>query len=123
MTWKAVSSWANRILRRKPEKRKTDHLMLSAEKYERIVKTDDPSVCPRCGSTDVAWCGGDMDGQGGYYDMYLCEDCGRRPEGVRVFLVPISKEDYEIRNSGWESNSCAYREYSTDREEVESGHD
>ena len=59
-----------------------------------IVETDDPSTCPRCGSSDVAWCGGDMDGLGGYYHMYLCEDCGRLPEGVRVFLVPCSKEDY-----------------------------
>lgn len=97
----------------------SDPMLRRAEKYERIVKTNDPEVCPRCGSTDVAWCGGDMDGHGGYYDMYLCEDCGRLPKGVRVFLVPISKEDYEIRCSG--GNSCAYVEYSVDREEVESG--
>ena len=59
-----------------------------------IVKTDDPSTCPRCGSTDVAWCGGDMDGIGGYYHMYLCENCGRLPKGVQVFLVPCSEEEY-----------------------------
>ena len=59
-----------------------------------IVKTDDPSTCPRCGSTDVDWCGGDSDGSN-YYHMYLCESCGRLPgEGVQVFLVPCSKEDY-----------------------------
>jgi len=58
-----------------------------------IVKTDNSSTCPRCGSTDVAWCGGDSDGSN-YYHMYLCEDCGRLPKGVRVFLVPCSKEEY-----------------------------
>ncbi len=59
-----------------------------------IVKTDDPSTCPRCNSTDVAWCGGDGGG-GNYYHMYVCEDCGRLPGGVvQVFLVPCSKEDY-----------------------------
>ena len=67
-----------------------------AEKYENIVKTDDPSTCPRCGSTDVAWCGGDMDGHGGYYHMYLCEDCGRLQGGIRVFLVPCSEEEYGL---------------------------
>ena len=65
-----------------------------AEKYENIVKTDDPSTCPRCGSNDVGWCGGDMGGSGDYYHMYLCESCGRLPEGIRVFLVPCSKEEY-----------------------------
>ncbi len=76
-------------------RRVEDPIRMRAEKYEQIVKTDDPSTCPRCGSTDVAWCGGDMDGHGGYYHMYLCEDCGRLPEGgVRVFLVSCSKEDY-----------------------------
>ena len=70
-----------------------DLLLRRAEKKENIVKTNDPSVCPRCGSTDVGWAGGDMDGIGGYYDMYLCEGCGRLPDGLRVFLVPISKED------------------------------
>ena len=65
-----------------------------AEKEESIVKTDDPTTCPRCGSTDVGWCGGDGDGSGGYYHMYLCESCGRLPKGVQVFLVPCSKEDY-----------------------------
>lgn len=70
-------------------------LRARAEKYENIVKTEDPSTCPRCGSTDVAWCGGDGDGSGGYYHMYLCNDCSRLPEGgVRVFLVPCSEEDY-----------------------------
>ena len=60
-----------------------------------IVKTDDPSTCPRCGSTDVAWCGGDSGGSGSYYHMYVCEDCGHLPEGgVQVFLVPCSREDY-----------------------------
>ena len=57
-----------------------------------IVKTDDPSTCPRCGSTDVAWCGGDSDGSN-YYHMYACKSC--QPEvGVQVFLVPCSKEEY-----------------------------
>ncbi len=60
-----------------------------------IVKTDDPSTCPRCGSTEVGWAGGDMDGSGGYYHMYLCESCGRLPGGgVQVFLVPCSEEEY-----------------------------
>lgn len=68
-------------------------------KEKNIVKTDDPGTCPRCGSTDVSWCGGDMDGRGGYYHMYICEDCGRLPEGVRVFLVPCSNEEYGRRPS------------------------
>ncbi len=59
-----------------------------------IVKTDDPNTCPRCGSTNVGWVGGDMDGRGGYYHMYLCEDCGRLQEGIRVFLVPCSEKEY-----------------------------
>jgi len=59
-----------------------------------IVKTDDPSTCPRCGSTDTDWCGGDMDGHGGYYHMYLCDGCGHLTKGVQVFLVPCSKEEY-----------------------------
>ncbi|KKN47920.1 hypothetical protein LCGC14_0658190 [marine sediment metagenome] len=72
-----------------------DPIRARAEKYENIVKTDDPNTCPRCGSTDVAWCGGDSDGSGGYYHMYTCEGCSRLPGGsVRVFLVPCSKEDY-----------------------------
>jgi len=69
-------------------------MLRRVEGYESIVKTDDPSLCPRCGSTDVAWCGGDMDGSGGYYHMYLCENCGRLSEGIRVFLVPCSEEKY-----------------------------
>jgi len=68
-----------------------------------IVITEDPSKCPRCGSTRVSRCGGDMDGQGNYFFMYLCEDCGRKevpsPEGtvraVQVFLVPCTEEEYE----------------------------
>lgn len=35
-----------------------------------------------------------MSGLGDYYDMYSCKDCDRRPNEVRVFLVPVSKEDY-----------------------------
>lgn len=61
-----------------------------------IVKTDDPTTCPRCGSNDVGQCGGDMDGSGGYYFMYLCESCGRKKGGaIQVFLVPCSKEEYD----------------------------
>lgn len=54
----------------------------------------DEVQCPRCGSTDVGWAGGDMSGLGDYYDMYVCEQCGRLPKGIQVFLVPVSKEDY-----------------------------
>lgn len=58
-----------------------------------IVKTDDPSTCPRCGSTEVSWVGGDMGGLGDYYHMYACKNC--QPEvGVQVFLVPCSEEEY-----------------------------
>jgi len=61
-----------------------------------VVETDDSSKCPRCGSTDVSWCGGDSDsfGSGHYFHMYVCNNCGRRGDGVQVFLVPCSKEDY-----------------------------
>lgn len=61
---------------------------------EGIVKTDDPSTCPRCGSTETDWCGGDSDGHGNYYHMYLCDGCGHLTKGVQVFLVPCSKEEY-----------------------------
>lgn len=71
-----------------------DLMLRRAKKEENIVKTNDPSVCPRCGSTEVNWVGGDMDGIGGYYDMYVCEECGRLPKGVQVFLVPVSEKDY-----------------------------
>ena len=63
------------------------------KKYENIVTSDTPDVCPRCGSSDVAWCGGDMDGHGGYYHMYVCNDCGP-DNAVEVFLVPCCKEEY-----------------------------
>lgn len=69
------------------------------EIHERVLaegSITDKVQCPRCGSTKAGWAGGDMSGLGDYYDMYLCEDCGRRPNGLRMFLVPISKEDYDL---------------------------
>jgi len=67
--------------------------------HERVLaegSITDKVQCPRCGSTEVGWAGGDMSGMGDYYDMYVCEQCGRLPKGVRVFLVPISEEDYDL---------------------------
>ena len=36
-----------------------------------------------------------MDGHGGYFHMYLCEDCNRGDnKGILVFLVSCSEEEY-----------------------------
>ena len=67
------------------------------EIHERVVaegSITDKVQCPRCESVEVSWVGGDMSGLGDYYHMYVCEDCGRLPKGVQVFLVPCSEEDY-----------------------------
>jgi len=63
------------------------------EKHENIVITTDPAVCPRCGCKNTNWGGGDMDAHGGYFHMYLCEDCNRGDnKGILVFLVSCSEE-------------------------------
>lgn len=81
------------------------------EIHERVVgqgSITDEIKCPRCGSIDVSCCGGDMDGLGGYYAMYVCAECGRLPNGIRVFLVPLSEDEYQsrFRSSG---NSTAMK--------------
>lgn len=67
------------------------------EIHEKVLASGsitDKVQCPGCGSTHVSWSGGDMSGLGDYYDMYMCEECGRLPKSVQVFLVPVSNEDY-----------------------------
>lgn len=68
------------------------------EIHERVLaegSITDKVQCPSCGSTDVGWVGGDSGGMGDYYDMYACTPCNRGSKSVHVFLVPVSKEDYD----------------------------
>lgn len=82
---------------------RAEELRRLEEIHERVVaegSITDEIECPRCRSTDASYVGGDMSGLGEYYDMYVCEGCGRQEGGgVRVFLVPVSKEDFHTHPS------------------------